>query len=200
MLADLMHTRLLLGPNPAQLVLVFFTYSFMGYVLECIVLTIEKRQLVVNRGFANHLPFCIIYGFGAILGYGLLSPFKNNIVLLFVVGALCATVFEYLVARLQLQLFGSFWWDYSKKPFNYQGILCLESTVGWGFVAIVVIKVLHQIVAGFVRMVPPQVQTPLAFILLLAYVVDFAQSAREARQKETEREELGNVFSNDKLP
>ena len=43
----------------------FFTFSLIGYILECIVLTVENRKPVYNRGF-GHGPFCIIYGFGAV--------------------------------------------------------------------------------------------------------------------------------------
>ena len=50
-----------------------------------------------NRGFVKS-PFCIIYGFGAMLGYALLRPFSGNYVLLYVVGAAAATAFEYLTA------------------------------------------------------------------------------------------------------
>lgn len=81
-------------------------------------------------------PFCIIYGFGAMLGYALLRPFAGNYVVLYVVGAVAATAFEYLTALLMLRLFGTFWWDYTNKPFNYRGIICLESTLGWGLVSV----------------------------------------------------------------
>lgn len=179
-------------PDPVAFVLVFFTYSFMGYVMECIVLSLEHRRRVLNRGFVNHLPFCIIYGFGAMLGYALLSPVKNNLVLLFVFGAIGATGFEYLVARMQTYLFGDFWWDYSHKRFNYKGVLCLESTLGWGFTALVVVHFLQGAVVHTVEMVPAAIAAPLALLLVVAYTGDFICSARvavrrradEARQSE----------------
>ena len=34
----------------------FFLYSFLGYLLECIVLTVEYKKPVVDRGF-GHGPF-----------------------------------------------------------------------------------------------------------------------------------------------
>ena len=45
-----------------------------------------------------------------------------------------------------LRLFGEVWWDYREKPFNYQGIICLESTIAWGFYAVIIIGYLHQAV------------------------------------------------------
>ena len=55
----------------------FFMYSFLGYLLECIVLTIEYKKPVVDRGF-GHGPFCIIYGFGAVGACLLLSPLSDH--------------------------------------------------------------------------------------------------------------------------
>ena len=91
---------------PHVLINAFFLYSFLGWVMECIVIRREKGRWE-NRGFA-HLPFCIIYGFGAMLGFALLRPFSGNYVLLYLVGAVLATLFEYLTARLMLRLFGTF--------------------------------------------------------------------------------------------
>ena len=129
---------------PHVLINAFFLYSFLGWVMECIVIRREKGRWE-NRGFA-HLPFCIIYGFGAMLGFALLRPFSGNYVLLYLVGAVLATLFEYLTARLMLRLFGTFWWDYTNKPFNYKGILCLESTLGWVFIALLLFAFLHRLV------------------------------------------------------
>ena len=103
------------------LINVFFLYSFLGWVMECIVIRREKGHWE-NRGFA-HSPFCIIYGFGSMLGYAALNPLADNLVLLFFVGALTATAFEYLVGRAMQRLFGDFWWDYSEKKFNYKRII-----------------------------------------------------------------------------
>ena len=83
---------------PHVLINAFFLYSFLGWVMECIVIRREKGRWE-NRGFA-HLPFCIIYGFGAMLGFALLRPFSGNYVLLYLVGAVLATLFEYLTVLL----------------------------------------------------------------------------------------------------
>lgn len=186
----LITSRLSIQADPAMIVLVFFAYSFFGYVMECVVLTIEKKQLIINRGFSSHLPFCIIYGFGAMIGYALLSPVKDNLVLLFVVGAVAATGFEYIVGRMQILLFGDFWWDYSKKPFNYKGILCLESTIGWGIVALVIIRVIHKNLVWVVSRVPFEIANFVAVVLVLAYAADFAHSAYAARQRQKEQRDL----------
>ncbi|MDL2327633.1 putative ABC transporter permease [Ruminococcaceae bacterium OttesenSCG-928-A11] len=183
MLPQLIASRLAMAPDPVRIILIFFAYSFLGYVLECIVLTIQTRKLVVNRGFSSHLPFCIIYGFGAMAGFALLHPLADRPLLLFLAGAVGATVFEYLVARLQIKLFGDFWWDYNEKHLNYQGIICLESTIGWGLAALLVINVAHHAMVGVVRTIPGEVAMVLAVALPALYLADFFYSARQAREE-----------------
>ena len=176
----------------------FFLYSFMGWIMECIVIRREKGKWE-NRGFA-HLPFCIIYGFGAMLGFAVLRPLSGNYFLLYFVGAALATVFEYLTARLMLRLFGTFWWDYTNKPFNYKGILCLESTLGWGLIAVLLFAFLHRAVFSVVMLIPARVGIAAAVLLVSAYTVDFAVSMRQSlrrarhdRQEATVAEQAGRV-------
>ena len=175
------HLTAMFYSNPVEpyvLVNAFFIYSFMGWVMECIVIRREKG-FWENRGFAR-VPFCIIYGFGAMLGYLLLKPFSHNYFLLYLVGAVCATAFEYLTARLMLRLFGTFWWDYTNKPFNYKGILCLESTLGWGVIAVFLFAFMHKFVVGVSLAMPRTVGLMMAVVLSIVYAVDFMMCMRRS--------------------
>ncbi len=138
---DNMWIHGILGADVWHLVAAFCIYSVLGWLVESVYMSICNRRLT-NRGFAKG-PFCPIYGFGALAGYFLLRPFAGNPVLLYLTGAFTATVFEYLVGKAMLRLFGEVWWDYNEKPFNYQGIVCLESTIAWGFYAVIIIGYLH---------------------------------------------------------
>ena len=175
------HLTAMFYSNPVEpyvRVTAFFIYSCMGWVMECIVIRREKG-FWENRGFAR-VPFCIIYGFGAMLGYLLLKPFSHNYFLLYLVGAVCATAFEYLTARLMLRLFGTFWWDYTNKPFNYKGILCLESTLGWGVIAVFLFAFMHKFVVGVSLAMPRTVGLMMAVVLSIVYAVDFMMCMRRS--------------------
>ena len=175
------HLTAMFYSNPVEpyvLVNAFFIYSFMGWLMECIVIRREKG-FWENRGFAR-VPFCIIYGFGAMLGYLLFKPFSHNYFLLYLVGAVCATAFEYLTARLMLRLFGTFWWDYTNKPFNYKGILCLESTLGWGVIAVFLFAFMHKFVVGVSLAMPRTVGLMMAVVLSIVYAVDFMMCMRRS--------------------
>lgn len=111
------------------------------------------NKKLTNRGFMTS-PFCPIYGFGAVIGYLILHPLEDNLIALYFVGAFLATAFEFLVAKLMLKLFGEVWWDYNDKPCNYKGIVCLESTIAWGFYAVIIITFLFDKVMSFVDRYP----------------------------------------------
>ena len=144
-----------LGTDVYHAIHTFLLFGLFGYVMECVVLTIETKKLVLNRGFIKG-PFCMIYGFAAVFLPALLRPFAHHVVLLFLAGMILATLFEYLTGKVMIRLFGSLWWDYSHKKFNYKGILCLESSLGWGLLAVL-----------YMRRIA-------AVLLLSIFVVDFA--------------------------
>lgn len=158
-------------------IICFFLFSFLGYLLECVVLSYENKSLVINRGF-GHGPFCIIYGFGAMGAMILLKPLSDNLVLLYFASAAMATFMELVTARMMIKLFGSFWWDYSRKAFNYQGIICLESTVAWGFLGIFYFRFLNGFVNQMAGIVPEQLVRMVALSLLAFYIADFIYTMR----------------------
>lgn len=170
----------------------FFLFSFLGYLLECLVLSLEYRQPVINRGF-GHGPFCIIYGFGAIGAYLILRPFAENPAALFAASMAMATSMEIVTAELMIRLFGAFWWDYSKKPFNYRGIICLESSIGWGILGIVFFHFLDGFAHNMVGMVPEAYEPKLAMGLVLFYLLDFSWCMRVRLNGDDDDDTIGRL-------
>ena len=160
------------GYDLYHLVAGFFLFSIIGWMVESVYMSLCNRKLT-NRGFMSG-PFCPIYGVGATLGYILLHPFADNIFALYIVGALLATAFEYLVARLMMKLFGEVWWDYTHKKFNYKGILCLESTLGWGIVAVFVFGYLDNAISRMVMSWNKNLTMLLGIVLCVSYFIDFS--------------------------
>ena len=125
-----MWDKVIFGRDLYHVVLWFLTYSILGWIVESIYMSICNKKWT-NRGFSKG-PLCPIYGVGALTVYFVLSPYSHNRVLLFFLGAILATTIEWVTARIMERIFGEVWWDYTDKPFNYKGILCLESTLAWG--------------------------------------------------------------------
>lgn len=163
----------------------FFMFSFIGYLLECIVLTYEYKTPVVNRGFV-HGPFCIIYGFGALGACILLEPIASHPVQLYFASSIMATIMELVTAHLMIRFFGSFWWDYSHKFLNYKGIICLQSSVAWGFLGIFFFRFLNGFVHSTVSRIPDIYEKWTALLLLGMYLCDFAYSTYTQIYKDDE--------------
>ena len=159
------------GTDVYHLVSAFIIYSIMGWVVESIYMSFCNRKLT-NRGFGFG-PFCPIYGFGGVIGYLILHPLGSNLVALYFAGAVLATAFEYLVGRLMKKFLGEEWWDYHEKPLNYQGITCMESTIAWGFYAIIIITFLHSRILGLVDMYNRQWGIRACTVVLFLVTVDY---------------------------
>ena len=159
------------GLHPVRLAAAFCIYSVLGWCMESAYMSFCNRRLT-NRGFMKS-PFCPIYGVGALAGYFLLKGFAGNLFLLYFAGALSATAFEYLVGRLMLKLFGEVWWDYHEKPFNYQGLICLESTIAWGFYAVIIIGFLHGVVMKYASGYTYGMGLMILRAVLLIVLIDF---------------------------
>lgn len=172
-----MWTREIFGTDVYHLISAFIIYSMLGWLVESIYMSICNRKLT-NRGFGRG-PFCPIYGFGAVMGYLLLSPFSHNPVKLYLIGAILATIFEFAVGILMQKLFGEVWWDYHEKPCNYKGIICLESTVAWGFYAIIIITFLHNRVLGFIDRYDHSMGIRVCQLVLFGVTIDYLLKLRE---------------------
>lgn len=103
----------------------------------------EKK--IINTGFLKG-PFCPIYGIGTIIIYVFLNPFKDNILLLFFMGVVILTIWEYLVGVLLEKIFHTKYWDYSDHKINFQGRVCLSNSICWGFLCVAFVKFIHPFV------------------------------------------------------
>ena len=149
----------------------FIFYSFLGWVWESIYCTAREHHWM-DRGFLFG-PYCPIYGFGAVVGYITLSPLKNRYVALYLTGAVLATTFEFLVGITMRRTTGEVWWDYNQKPFNYKGIICLESTAAWGLYAIIVIQLLNDKVNGWIDRYSARTVITCCCLMIVVVVVDY---------------------------
>ena len=177
--------RIIFGIDGYEVVMWFLTYSMMGWLVESIYMSFCNHK-ITNRGFAKG-PFCPIYGFGALTGFFVLRPYSDNSILLFFLGSFLATTLEVLTALVRKRIFGEIWWDYHEKPFNYRGIICLESSIAWGFYTLFLFMFLQNIVAAFVAMIPVRAGRVIGNLILIGYIMDF--SATIYRQKKENLQE-----------
>lgn len=166
-----MWTRELFGSDVYHLIAAFIIYSVLGWFVESAYMSFCNHRLT-NRGFAKG-PFCPIYGFGAVIGYLVLNPLSGHYVTLYLTGAFLATTFEYLVGIMMQKLLGEVWWDYTEKPMNYKGIICLESTIAWGFYAIIITMFLHERMLHLIDAMDMAYGRILCIVILAIVTVDY---------------------------
>lgn len=164
----------ILGTDVYHIIQWFFIYSILGWLVESIYMSFCNKKWT-NRGFI-HGPICPIYGVGALTVYFILKPFSGNYIVLYFCGTILATALEYLTAIIMQRIFGCIWWDYNDKPFNYKGILCLESSIAWGFYTIFLFLFLHKWATAILGLYTRRTGEILAAILIIYYAVDFTIS------------------------
>lgn len=161
-----------------QWIFFFYFYCFFGWCFESTYVSVKERKLV-NRGFMKG-PFLPLYGSGAIMMLIVSMPFKEHLLLVYLAGCVGATLLEYITGVTMEALFKVRYWDYSKKRFQFQGHICLSSTLAWGALTLLMTQVIQRQVEVVVLGIPAGVLTVVTYALTALLFADFALSFKEA--------------------
>ena len=156
--------------NFYELVWIFIIYAFLGWCTEVSYAALD-RGIFVNRGFLNG-PYCPIYGFGVVIVVTILTPLQDNLLLLFFGSFLLTSVLEYITGFLLEKVFHDRWWDYSNKPFNIHGYVCLKFSIYWGLACTFIMKVIHPIIYRGITWIPHTLGVVLLVIFMTVFIVD----------------------------
>lgn len=156
----------------------FYFYCFFGWCFESSYVSIKSRKLV-NRGFMRG-PFLPLYGSGGIMMLIVSMPFQDNIVLTYLAGVVGATALEYVTGVTMEALFKVRYWDYSKNRFNFQGHICLGSSLAWGGLTILMTHVIHKPIERMTLSIPDTTLTVITSVITVYIVVDFTLSFKAA--------------------
>lgn len=150
--------------------LFIYIYSFMGWTIEVIATFINDRKFV-NRGFLIG-PYCPIYGHAALLLYLCFSSHFDNLLFIFALSLILGSLLEYVTSYLMEKIFKARWWDYSKKPFNLNGRISLETSFLFGVLGVVIASIINPLVLKLLDFIPNNYIYILGFILLSSYITD----------------------------
>lgn len=156
--------------NFYELVWIFIIYAFIGWCMEVSYAALD-RGIFVNRGFLNG-PYCPIYGCGVVIVVAALTPIKEHLILLFIGSFLLTSVLEYITGFVLEKVFHNKWWDYSNKPFNIHGYVCLKFSIYWGLACTFVMDVLHPLIYKFITMIPFVAGVVLLSVFMTIFAVD----------------------------
>lgn len=156
--------------NIYQAVWIFLVYAFLGWCAEVAFAAVHKGKFV-NRGFLNG-PVCPIYGVGMLVVVTLLWGLRSNLVLLFLGSAGLTTALEFATGWVLEKFFHDKWWDYSDKPFNVKGYICLEFTILWGLAAAFIVGAVHPFVFMLIKKTPFVLGIILMSVFLAVFITD----------------------------
>ena len=156
--------------NFYELVWIFIIYAFIGWCAEVSFAAVDSGKFV-NRGFLNG-PYCPIYGCGVVIVVAVLTPINESLFILFLGSMLLTTVLEFLTGFILEKVFHNKWWDYSDKPFNIMGYVCLKFSILWGLACTFIMKVLHPSIYKFITIIPHVLGIVLLSIIMTAFFID----------------------------
>ena len=161
-----------------QWFLLFYLYCFIGWIWESCYVSLKKHEWV-NRGFLKG-PLLPIYGSGAIVVLISTLTVENNLLLVFVIGMISATILEYITGIAMEKLFHVRYWDYSKEPFNINGHICLISSLAWGVFSVLLVRFVNPNIASLVIIIPNGISEVISYIITVFITIDAVQSFNEA--------------------
>lgn len=164
------------------IILLFFTYSFIGYIWE-VLLHLFQDGVFVNRG-TLYGPYLPIYGFGGILSLLLLKKYSKNLGLTFGLSMVLCGIIEYFTSWYLEVLYDMKWWNYTGYLFNINGRICLEGLLVFAFGCSVSIYILSPLFKSLFEKIKYSYRVIISIIFILIILVDFGFSIVRPNQGE----------------
>ena len=149
--------------------LLLMIYSFLGWLMETIYVFILTKKFV-NRGFLIG-PICPIYGYGVLGILLLIGNTKPDILSVFLKSILICSLLEYFTSYFMEKIFKARWWDYSKRKFNINGRICLETMLPFGILGTTIYFV-NPLLLKVLNLISPTIKLIVAIILFVLYLTD----------------------------
>ncbi len=149
----------------------FVIYSFLGWAIEVSFHAVTSGKFV-NRGFLNG-PVCPIYGFGMSILIFSLGSIVDNFILLFLGSIILTTLLEFITGFVLEKVFHDKWWDYSDRPFNIKGYVCLSFSILWGLAAVFMLNIIHPTIVNLMGVLDNKIGNIMIVILITYFIADF---------------------------
>ena len=152
----------------SELVWIFLTVSFLGWILETVYAAVKQKRFV-NRGLVNG-PLCIIYGIGSIMNAVFLQ--ELSIWWVFIGSMILATVIEWSAGHILERIGQGKWWDYSNVKWNLDGYICIPASLLWGILGMLGVSWGNDSLVNLFYLIPETIRSILLWISMGILVVD----------------------------
>lgn len=153
---------------------IFVFGSVVGWFIEGIY-TYLKKGVIINHSAVVIGPFNMAYGLAAcVLTTFLIKHKKSNSLKIFAIGFIGGTLLEYIMSIGMELILGFTAWDYSKKPLNINGRVCLLYSIFWGILAIFWIKSIYPYVIKIIKKIDYNIGKKIAVGLAIFLLFDMA--------------------------
>lgn len=163
-------TPLTIKTNIFYVFFIFLVFSLIGWIFETTAAAISQHKFIQKGylfileplsyyfpsldqvSFLENIPLIVglplieIYGFGALISIFAFGKLRNRPVLLFLSGMVVLTAFELLGSYFCSYVLHKRFWDYSENFLNFQGRICLMSSLAWGVASLLIVKVLVPLI------------------------------------------------------
>lgn len=156
-------------------------YSVIGWLYEVFLEVFIYKWGFSNRGVLFG-PYCVIYGFGALLFLFLLSNLKKKTitvfnfnlvpVIIFLNIIMITTIVELIGSYIMEFLTGSWMWDYSNYFLNFEGRIALNPSIRFGIGGIIIIYVLQPFFEKIMTKIPNHLINVISLKLILLLILD----------------------------
>lgn len=161
-----MHNQKKFKVDIYRIMTFFLVCGFLGWIFETTAVFIETGELTdrgylfIGKSLSSYFPFLAgitlfrklkllwgvpiieIYGLGGLIIYILLDRFKWSNIEIFFYGMISMTLFELLGSYYCTIILHRTLWDYSNDFLNFQGRICLRSALAWGFLCLLMKKII----------------------------------------------------------
>lgn len=168
-----------------NMLMFFLIYGFLGFLLETVFRSIVDRKKIISRGFLTNL-FCPLYGISGIVVVQIFTwseitmDSRLTALIIATIGSILAvTILEYTTGRVLDRVFHFKLWDYSQYPFNLHSYICLDFSLMWGIVSIILASVIHPLMEITVYAIP---DTSKLIFLYFAFSILITNASYNARR------------------
>lgn len=135
-------------------VIYFVLYSVIGWCYEVFLEVVVYRWGFSNRGVLLG-PYCVVYGFGALILIASLGWLKERRIslgrvnvtpaLVFVGIVVITTLVELAASYIMEFTHGEWLWDYTRFAFNFQGRVALNPSIRFGIGGMIFLYLLQPL-------------------------------------------------------